>query len=224
MAQHERLVSWIVLFVGITISTITLLAEAKAPIPDAKAFEAGQKAAREIYGSRFTQAKTAAQKVALAKEMLETAAKIPDGSVDQYALLRIAGDIAAGAGEAGTALMAVERLAARFDVSAAKLKAEALLTVARQASLSSQQRIVAEATAKVLDELEAVDEYQTARALCEAARGCARTTKQYPLVKDLSARADELEQRAAAYQEYKSRFVCAAVPGTSKPNLNWRRD
>jgi len=60
------------------------------------------------------------------------AAKVPAGSADQYALLRTGGEIAAGAGEAPTALRAVERLAAQFDVPAAKLKAEALLTGRRQ--------------------------------------------------------------------------------------------
>ena len=60
----------------------------KSPVPDAKTLEARSKAARDIYGPRFTQAKTAAQKLALAKEMLDTASKVPDGLADQYALLR----------------------------------------------------------------------------------------------------------------------------------------
>ncbi len=118
--------------------------------------------------------------MALAKEMLDVAAKLPDGSTDQYALLRIVRDIAAGAGEAPTALKAAEQLAGRFDVPAAKLKAETPLTTARQATLSGQQKAVAEAAPKLLEELAIADEYETALALCEAARGCARSSLSWP--------------------------------------------
>jgi hypothetical protein len=55
-----------------------LRAQQRSPIPDPKALEQGQKSAREIYGNRFAEAKTATDKLALAKEMLDTASKVPD--------------------------------------------------------------------------------------------------------------------------------------------------
>jgi formylglycine-generating enzyme required for sulfatase activity len=146
---------------------------------------------------------------------------MPDGSADQYALLRIAGDIAAGAGEAPTALLAAERLAARFDVPAAKVKAEALLAAAPRASMSSQHKAVAEAAAKVVDELVAADEYEKALALCEVARGCARTGRQNTVLKDLTSLGEAIKRRAAAFQEYRAALaVLETSPKDAAANLS----
>lgn len=219
VVSHRVVVRILLLLTMIAVAG-EMLGQQKSPAPNAKTWEAAQKAAKEIYGPRFAQAKTAAQKSALAKDMLDMAAKLPDGSTDQYALLRIARDIAAGAGEAPTALKAAEQLAGRFDVPAAKLKAETLLTAARQASLSGQQKAVAEAASNVLEELATADEYETALALCEAARGCARSAKQSQLAKDLIARAGELKKRAAAFQEYLAAVtVLETRPTDAEANL-----
>ncbi len=102
----------------------------KAPVPDAAALEASQQVARDLFGDRFRSAKTAANKTAVAKEMIDAALKLRDGSADQYVLLKIGREIAAGAGDAATALQAVEKQAERFDMPAAKLRAETLLTAA----------------------------------------------------------------------------------------------
>ena len=66
-------------------------------VPDAAAQEAAKRAAGEIFGTRFKQVQTAAEKTTLAAEMIDAAMKVEDGSPDQYALLKIATDIAAGA-------------------------------------------------------------------------------------------------------------------------------
>ncbi|MCY2992247.1 MAG: formylglycine-generating enzyme family protein [Planctomycetota bacterium] len=210
----------ILLVLGFVITATELLAQQKSPIPDVKALEQGQKAAREIYGTRFGQAKTAADKLALAKEMLDTASKVPDGSADQYALLKIAKDVAAGAGDVPTTLGAVERLAERFDVPVAKLKAEALLALARQTSRSTQQKAVAEAAVKILDDLATADEYEAAISLCETAQTCARAARQSALSKELNGRAEDLKQQEAAFQEYrKALAVLEDSPTDAAANL-----
>jgi len=99
-------------------------AEGKPPVPAAELQEPAKKAATEIYGGRFKQAKTVAEKTALATEMTEAAAKVQGGSPDQYVLLKIAADVAATAGDAPTALQAVEKMAERFDLPGPKLTAE----------------------------------------------------------------------------------------------------
>ena len=69
----------------------------KAPVPDAAGLEAAQKAAGELFGSRFRSAKTAADKAAVAAEMIEAALKLQDGLTDQYVLLEDrAGDCGGG--------------------------------------------------------------------------------------------------------------------------------
>jgi hypothetical protein len=56
------------------------IAQQRAPVPDAAAQEAAKKAAGEIFGARFRQVKTPAEKTALATEMIEAAMKVEDGS------------------------------------------------------------------------------------------------------------------------------------------------
>lgn len=89
-----------------------LVAQPRTPVPDADVQEVAKKAAGEIYGARFQQAKTTAEKTALAAEMIEAAGRLQNGAPDQYVLLNIAVDIAAGAGDAPTALQAIEALLA----------------------------------------------------------------------------------------------------------------
>jgi len=123
---------FVLMILSLTISVLptALLAQQKPPVPAAELQEPAKKAATEIYGERFKQPKTSAEKTALAAEMIEAATKVRDGSPDQYVLLKIAADIAATAGDAPTALQAVEKMAERFDVPGAKLTAETLLAAA----------------------------------------------------------------------------------------------
>jgi len=53
-----------------------LAAQQKTPVPDAQAQQTAKKAAAEIFGSHFGQAKTAADKTALATDMMNAAAGV----------------------------------------------------------------------------------------------------------------------------------------------------
>ncbi len=182
-------------------------AQVKPPVPAAEVQEPAKKAATEIYGGRFKQAKTAAEKTALAAEMIEAAMKVQDGSPDQYVLLKIAVDIAATAGDAATALQAVEKMAERFDVPGPKLSAETLLAAAGNATMTSQHKAVAEAALKIADAVAGAEEYKLALDLCESAQASAQKARQYPLVKELAAKSDDFQKRQRAFQEYKAAWA-----------------
>ncbi len=124
---------------------LLVVAAVKAPVPSPELQQDSRKTAADLYGDRFVKAKTAAEKVALAKELLEAGLKVEDGLTDQYVLLDLARDVAAGVGETATALEAAEALAARFEVGALKLKAKTLLAVAQHASSTAQRKALAEA-------------------------------------------------------------------------------
>jgi len=108
-----------------------LAAQPKAPIPNAEAQQTARKAAGELFAERFKLVKTTAEKTALATDMMGAAGKVQAGSADQYVLLKIARDVAAGMGDAATALQAAERLLEQFDEPAAELIGDTLLTAAR---------------------------------------------------------------------------------------------
>lgn len=178
-------------------------ARQKAPVPDGPAQQKSQDMAREVYGGRFQQAKTVADKTALAAEMIDAALNVENGSADQYALLKIARDIAAGAGDAPAALRAVEELVGRFDLPAAKLTAEALLAAGRNATTTGQHRAVGEAVLSVVDGVADGNESELALSLCELARSSAQKARQNALAKELTAKIDELKKRQSTSQEYR---------------------
>lgn len=166
----------------------------RAPVPDATALDASQRAARDLFGDRFRSAKTPASKTAVAKEMVDAALKVKDGSADQFALLKIGREIAAGAGDAATALQSLEKQAERFDMPVAKLRAETLLTAAREATAALQHKAVAEAALPVMDDLAGAAEIALALEVCEAGRSAAQKSRQFALVNELRARIDELKK------------------------------
>jgi hypothetical protein len=184
-----------------------LMAQQRAPVPDAQAEQAAKKEAGEIYGGRFALAKTTAEKTALATEMIQASGKLQDGAPGQYVLLKIAVDIAAGAGDAPTALQAVEKLVERFDVPGAKLTAETLLAAARNATTSSQREAIGEAVLSIVDAVADADEYELALNLCESARASAQKTKQFALAKNLTAKIEAIGKRQKAFQEYRDAWA-----------------
>lgn len=171
-------------------------------VPDGTALEAARKAAAEIYASQFRQAKTVADKTALATEMIDASLTLPNGSADQYILLKIGRDMAAEAGDATTAIRAAEELAQRFDVLHARVKAESLLTAASRATMSTQHKAIAELAMTVVMELTVAGEYSIAIELCEAAQSSAQRAKQLVMARELGAKRDELQDEWKAVQRY----------------------
>ena len=180
-----------------------LAAQPKTPVPDAQAQQTAKKAAGELFADRFTQAKTTAEKTALATDMMDAAGKVQAGSADQYVLLKIALDVAAGTGDAATALQAVERLLEQFDEPAAELIGDTLLTAARQATTSAQHKAVAEAALSIAGKLSDADQYETALRLCEAARSSAQRAKLFPLAKELTAQIEETKRQQLLSEDYR---------------------
>jgi hypothetical protein len=197
------------LVVGLSLYALPseLRAQQRAPVPDASAQDTSRKAATEIYGGRFRQVKTTAEKIALAAEMIEAAAKVEKGSADQYVLLKIASDVSSGAGDAPTALQAIEKLAECFDVPTAKLIGETLSTAARNASTSNQQKTLGEAVLGMADAIADEEEFELVLSLCEAARSSAQKARQYALAKDLTAKIEEIKKRQSAAQEYRAAWA-----------------
>jgi len=173
-----------------------------------------------LFADRFKQAKTTAEKTALATDMMDAAGKVEPGSADQYVLLKIARDVAAGTGDALTALQAAERLLEQFDEPAAELIGETLLTAARQATTSAQHKAVAEAALSFAGKLADADQYDTALGLCEAARSSAQRAKLYPLAKELTARIEGLKFQQVQSEEYrKALSVLEEKPTDPEGNL-----
>ena len=128
--------------------------------------------------------------------------------------------MAAGTGDAATALQAVERLLEQFDEPAAELIGDTLLTAARQATTSAQHKAVAEAALSIAGKLSDADQYETALRLCEAARSSAQRAKLFPLAKELTAQIEETKRQQLLSEDYrKALSVLENKPTDPEANL-----
>ncbi len=202
-SQYKRVVAtilatWMLFHPGQTVK-----AQERSPVPDAAAEHAAKKAAGEIYGGRFALAKTANDKTALAEEIIAAGLKFQAGSADQYALLNIGREIAAGAGDTRIALSAAREIGRRFDLQGLELEADTLLATARWVQTTTQRTVMAEAAVEVIGHLVEAREYERAIRLCEAAHEAAEQARDLRQVRHLSNWLPELKTAQQQFQQYR---------------------
>jgi formylglycine-generating enzyme required for sulfatase activity len=95
-----------------------------------------------------------------------------------------------------------------------------LLTVARQARISTQRRALAEASVNVIGKLAEADQYDRAIRLCEAAREAAQQSREHRLGNELSTQLPELRRAQQELRRYRDALaVMEDAPTEPAPNL-----
>ncbi len=131
------------------------------PVPEAKSLKDAEKQIRDLFKTEYAK-KTPVDRIALAKTLLQQAAKTLADPAATWVLCRDAQDLAVQAGDVQTALAAVDEMARAFDVDAIALRMTALTAVGKSAKQPSEFRTLAEALLALLDELIATDQYEAA--------------------------------------------------------------
>ncbi len=141
---------------GAMVLLLAATAAAQAP-PSRRAVPTGAQqaqavqAVRESYAERYARAATPEQKAALAEEMLDEAAAA-DSPARQFALVRAAGNLAAGGGEAILAARAVDAMAAAFKFDAVQAKLAMLQRAAAGAESAEHKAQVVKAAIHAFDD------------------------------------------------------------------------
>ena len=206
------------------LATMLLAIQAEAfaqeKVPEAAALEKAQKLVEELFADELAAAKTSAAKTGLAKEFIRQAVDTQDDPPGHYALLQAAGKLAIEAGDAETALAAVDRMGESFELSALAMKFKVLRAVAKKAKQSTQSKAVAQQALKLLDQAVEADEFSMAVELGKLGVRAARKARQQTLVKQLAARVKQAEKLAKVHTEYEQ--VMATLeknPGDPDANL-----
>lgn len=176
----------------------------KLPVPDAAAQAEALELIRDVYRDEWDRAKKAEEKTALANKLLAQAVKSLDDPAGRFVLLRLARDVAAQAGDAETALGAVDRIGNTYEVDVLQMQLECLQAVAKAAGGSSQIKAVAQQAFALVDAAVAADNYEFARYFGELADASARRARDYPLLKQIGARVKEVGESEKAYAEYRA--------------------
>ena len=127
-------------------------AKPKLPVPDDAAQTQARKAADALFKTEIQQAKTAADKVALAKRLLAQALDQTGDTAGQYVLMLGAKDLAATARDAETAFQVIDKLAEIFDVDRFAMKTDILTDWAKEARALDTRKWVVEQVLAVGDE------------------------------------------------------------------------
>ena len=200
--------------------TAAALAQQKAPVPDDAAQAKARELIRQIYGPQHDEAKNSVEKTALAKKMLKQAADDKGDPANHFVLLQVARDMAVQAGDANTALEAVDQIARTYQVDVPAMKVETLFQTAANASLSEQRKAVARAAIPLIRAAREDDDYETANRLVRKALDLARRARDGALLKQMVAINKQVAESAQAYAEVaKAEAVLEDNPTDPEANL-----
>jgi|GEM_PF-2533196 len=177
------------------------MAQDKLPIPETAAQEQAAALINELFKADFEAAKTTEQKRALAQSILQIAKDSKDDPAGRYMLFSVARDIAAGAGDAETALAAIEAAAKLYEVNAIAIKTDALAAVVKSLKSQKGHQDLAPTLQAVFDETILHDRFDLAKTLNAAVLDSARQARSPDLVKQVMAQGETLAEIEAEYQK-----------------------
>ena len=199
----QRLAQRVVLVVVVLVAgAAAALAQPRAPLPDAPAQARAQQLLRDVYGKEYDAAKTSKQKTELAKKLLDQAAKSKGDPASHFVLLRVAKEVAVLGADGETALEAVERMVATYDVDAMEMRLDCVKGLADAAKLSSQHAALAEQAYSLVDVALAEEDFEAAGRFGQIAEQFAKRGRNYSLLKEVVARMEDLDEIQQAHAEY----------------------
>ena len=174
----------------------------KRPLPDSAGLKQALSLLREVYEQEFSQAKTSAQQSALAHKLLQQANSSAEVPVEQYAMLKVARDVAIRAGDTQTAMRAVEAMGEEFQLDGLQIKAQTITKLARTAKSSAQKKALAATAADLIDEAVADDDYAVAQQLAHVALTAARTSRDRTLIQRVTACNQQLQKSLKTHAQF----------------------
>jgi hypothetical protein len=164
-----------------------------------------EKQLKEIFKEEY-QKKAAADRIELAKGLLKLAQDSKKDGPTFYVALREARDVAASAGDLGTAMVAVDLLSWSFAVDASEMKAGALATAARNATTPEAAEKAFGAGVDVLEQAAKDAQYDAAAKLLTPLEDLARRSGKPDLVAAIQARAKDMRAQLAEWAKVKPAF------------------
>jgi len=191
----------------------------RLPVPEGAKVKEALGLVREVFAEEYAAAKTDQQKSALAKKILQEGTTGEHDPISRYALLRVARDLAAIAGDAETALKAVGELDRRYRVDAIAMKAAALAKVADKVRLPADNKKLLPVLGKAYDEAVAADRYDIAREIGRLAADSAKKTRDPKAKSSVANKLKQLKQLEADYAKIKDALVVLETKPTD-PEAN----
>jgi len=158
---------------------------------------------RSLYPDEFA-AHSANDRRAFARKLLKQGLETQDQPAARYVLLRQAADIASSAGDAPTAMHAIDALAGSFSIDAIGAKADALQTSSRSATSSQAFESITRCGFSTIDQAISADQYEAAQRVQAIAENAATRSKNLELINLSRDRQKELTVLHSQFDRSKS--------------------
>lgn len=191
----------------------------KAPVPDEASVKKSETELRELFKADYKSADPSDRR-AFAKKLLDAAGRDDLDGPTRYVVLREAADIAAQGEDLASSFVAVDRLAARFDVEPFGLKADAIAAARKAARRTDVLARIAATAIRISREARAADRLDAAQRALKEAETAAKGAKDASLTKPI---ADEARLLTAAKKDLaeveEARGKLSGTPDDAKSNL-----
>jgi hypothetical protein len=186
----------------------------RQPIPSKQALAKAESLIQELYKDEFGKArKEPAASSRLAATLLQEGKETHDLIAGRYLLFVHARDLAAEAGDAPTALAAIEELSQSFQLvpeTVFGMKIQALAAASASPASDNAHQTVVDASLALLEDALALDDYDAGLKLLATAEAAGKKLRNVPLVAGIRKREDEVEklkQVFARWQPFRDKLV-----------------
>ncbi|HZK80200.1 MAG TPA: hypothetical protein VFC46_04015 [Humisphaera sp.] len=176
-------------------------APTRMAIPAPAEQHAAAKRVSELFKDDISKAKKPADKVALAKKLLQAGIDEANDPVGRYAVLMLARDTATAAGDCDVAIDALDELGKSYQLDPLPLKADALASAGRSAGTSAAHKAIALRAGQMADEAVGVDQFDLAKKLADVAMASARKSDDPALIATTTNGARDAAANALAFHE-----------------------
>jgi len=173
----------------------------RAPEPPAEARAAADKQVREIYQSDLGAAHGSTAKSELAQKLLRDSAEVGSRGAERYAMLKLALDLSVEAADERVANESIESLAGTFAVDPFRLRAEALLAIAKRPNSSFNKAELARRFISSANEAVSLGDAELAQSLASAAVAVAKKNKDSDALRLASALVRDVAQLRSGYDQ-----------------------
>ncbi|MCY3022651.1 MAG: hypothetical protein NTW87_27035 [Planctomycetota bacterium] len=180
-------------------------ADKRLPAPPAAVLAEPERQIKEVFKDEY-QKKAATDRIELAKRLLKLAEESRNDGLTYYVALREARDVAASAGDLGTAMAAADLLSSSFVVDAAEMKANALVLASRAVATPEAVEKVFGQGMDTLEQAVKEAQYDSAAKLLTTLEDLARRSGKSELVTTVQTRSKDIRAQQAGWSKVKPAF------------------
>jgi hypothetical protein len=208
MLRRISVIALLLLAVGAGRGQTTSLAKELTgqPVPNAVEQSRARQMIRKIFAAEYGRT-AAADRQALARTLLAQGVATRDDLAARYVALADAADLAAGVGDAVTAVAAASELAKTFAVQGLELRRTVLMKAHTGASTAAESEAVMRLALETADQAVVVDAFDAVEQMSNLAEAAANKTRQVRVVASIQVRLGMLRELTAEFAQVKQAYA-----------------